>query len=80
MTCPKCQHANIKKFGTYGVAKIQRFRCRDCSATFSPVQPKPLGHHTTSLEDAERVIALLCEGVSIRAISRLTGLTSPRLQ
>lgn len=74
MTCPKCQHANVKKFGTYGAAKVQRFRCRDCSATFSPAQPKPLGHHTTSLDDAERVIALLCEGVSIRAVSRLTGL------
>ncbi len=73
MTCPKCSHENIKKFGTYGAAKVQRFRCRDCSATFSPVQAKPLGHHTTSLDDAERVIALLCEGVSVRAISRLTG-------
>lgn len=73
MTCPKCQHANTNKFGTYGKAKIQRFRCRDCSATFSPAQPKPLGHHTTPLADAERVIAMLCEGISVRAISRLTG-------
>jgi transposase-like protein/IS1 family transposase len=73
VTCPKCQHTNTKKFGTYGAAKIQRFRCRDCSATFSPAQPKPLGQHTTKLDDAERIIALLCEGVSIRAITRLTG-------
>jgi transposase-like protein/IS1 family transposase len=73
VTCPKCSHENIKKFGTYGAAKIQRFRCRDCSATFSPAQPKPLGHHTTKLDDAERIVALLCEGVSIRAITRLTG-------
>lgn len=72
MTCPKCQHQNTKKFG-YTRAKVQRFRCRDCSATFSPAQEKHLGRHTLPLEDAERVIALLCEGVSIRAISRLTG-------
>jgi transposase-like protein len=72
MTCPKCQHTNTKKHGQTRT-KIQRFRCKDCGATFSPEQPKPMGHHTTSLDDAERILALLCEGVSVRAISRLTG-------
>lgn len=74
MTCPKCQHANLKKFGTYGPAKIQRHRCRDCGATFSETPQKPLGRHYTSVEDASRAVALLCEGMSIRAVSRLTGL------
>jgi transposase-like protein len=74
MTCPKCQHEKTKKFGTYGPKKLQRFRCRECSATFSISQPKPLGAHLTSLDDAARVVAMLCEGMSIRAVSRLTGI------
>lgn len=72
MTCGKCSHTDVKKFGTYGKLKIQRYRCNHCSATFTP--PKPLGTHYTSIEDAEKVVALLMEGMSIRAASRLTGL------
>lgn len=74
MTCPKCQHVEPKKFGTYGPEKIQRYRCRTCSATFSQPQPKPLGRHYTSVEDAARAVSLLCEGMSIRAVSRIMGL------
>jgi transposase-like protein/IS1 family transposase len=72
MTCRKCQHGTAKKFGKTA-AKTPRYRCRECGATFTAPSAKPLGHHTTSLEDAERIVALLCEGVSIRAITRLTG-------
>lgn len=74
MTCPKCQHDKPKKFGTYGPSKVQRYRCRDCRATFSHTPQKPLGRHYTSVDDASRAVALLCEGMSIRAVSRLTGL------
>jgi transposase-like protein/IS1 family transposase len=74
MTCPKCQHENLKRFGTYGKAKIQRYRCRDCGATASEPQSRPLGRHTTTLDDAVRVFTLLTEGVSVRAISRVTGI------
>ena len=74
MTCRKCQHGTANKFGKTA-AQTPRYRCRDCGATFTPPKaPSPLGHHRTSLEDAERVVALLCEGVSVRAISRLTGI------
>jgi len=73
MTCPKCQHSNLKRFGTFGKQKIQRYRCRDCGATASEPQHKPLGSHTLLLDEAARIIALLTEGVSIRAIARLTG-------
>jgi IS1 family transposase/transposase-like protein len=74
MTCPKCQHETIKKFGTTGKAKIQRYRCKDCSATFSPRPASPLNGHTTSLEAASRALAMMLEGVSLRAVSRLTGI------
>lgn len=73
MTCPKCQHAEPQRFGTYGARKVQRYRCRDCAATFSRPQPNTLGRHVTSQDMAARIIALLMEGVSIRAVSRLTG-------
>lgn len=73
MTCPKCAYADPKRFGTYGARKIQRFRCRDCGATFSQLQPKPLGRHLTDQDTAARIVGLLMEGVSIRAVSRLTG-------
>jgi transposase-like protein/IS1 family transposase len=72
MTCIKCQHERTKKFGMTA-AKTQRFRCQHCGATFTAPRQNPLGHHTTTLDDAERVFALFVEGMSIRAISRVTG-------
>jgi len=73
MTCPKCEHHQTKRFGTYGKAKIQRYRCKDCGATFSPTQPKPLGNHTTNVDRAVQVFTLLTEEMSVRAIARVTG-------
>jgi transposase-like protein/IS1 family transposase len=73
MTCLKCQHTSVKKFGRYGRRKIQRYRCTRCSATFSEPQAKPLGNHTLDLEKAVQIVSLLVEGMSVRAISRITG-------
>jgi transposase-like protein/IS1 family transposase len=73
MTCPRCEHDYSKKHGTTKT-RIQRYRCKDCGATFSPRPPKALKHHTTSVEDASRALSMLLEGMSIRAVSRLTGL------
>jgi IS1 family transposase/transposase-like protein len=74
MTCPKCARTALQKFGTTGKAKTQRYRCKDCSATFSPRPPAPLGSHTTSVDNVSRAIAMLLEGVSIRGVARQTGL------
>jgi transposase-like protein/IS1 family transposase len=74
MTCPRCEHQQIKKFGFYGKARIRRFRCKDCGATFAPQQPKPLGNHTTDLDRVVQLFTLLTEGMSIRAASRVTGI------
>lgn len=54
--------------------KIQRYRCRECNATFSEPRQKPLGNHYTDVATATRAIDLLTEGMSVRAVSRLTGL------
>ena len=73
MTCLKCQHGTAKKFG-YTTAKTPRYRCRDCKATFTEPRQKPLGRHTTDVERAVMAFTLLTEGMSVRAVSRVTGL------
>lgn len=75
MTCIKCQHTTVKKFGRYGRLRIQRYRCTSCSTTFS--DPKPvssLGTMRISEESALRAIQCLIEGCSIRSTERMTGL------
>ncbi len=72
MTCTRCQHQECKKFGTYGRKKIQRWRCQSCSSTFSAPQPK-IGSHYTDVDTAEKILTLMLEGMSIRAIERFTG-------
>lgn len=73
MTCLRCKHHEAKKFGTYGRHKIQRYRCPGCKATFSEPRQKPLGRHYISTEKAAQITELLLEGMSVRAISRVTG-------
>jgi transposase-like protein/IS1 family transposase len=73
MTCRKCQHSNVRKFGKYGRQRIQRYRCSDCRATFSMPPAKPLGNHTLEFDKAVQIVRLLMEGVTIRGTSRITG-------
>ena len=72
MTCIRCQHDACKRFGTYGRRKIQRWCCRECKATFSTSQPK-IGTHYTDLDTVGKILTLMLEGMSIRAIERFTG-------
>jgi IS1 family transposase/lambda repressor-like predicted transcriptional regulator len=51
---------------------VQRYRCHNCNATFSAPRPR-VGNHLIDFKKAEQIISLLVEGMSIRAISRLTG-------
>jgi len=71
VTCRKCNHDTARKFGTYGKRHIQRYRCSECKATFAEEVPK-LGNHHTDPETAARVITLMLEGMSVRAIERIT--------
>jgi transposase-like protein/IS1 family transposase len=74
MTCRKCNHQTVKKFG-YNRNKTRRYRCTTCKATFSDSAPAPfLAGHNTEQEKAIRALGMMLEGMSIRAISRLTGL------
>ncbi len=73
MTCRKCQHGTAKRFG-FTKSKSQRYRCRNCGATFTDSPQKPFGRHTTDIDRAVMAFSLLTEGMSIRAVSRITGL------
>ena len=73
MTCRKCEHGTAKRFG-FTKARSARYRCRDCGATFTDAKQNPIGVHTTSMDDAVKVFTLMTEGMSIRAISRVTDI------
>src|ERR1700691_431121 len=75
MTCTRCNHGNSKKWGFSGKRKLQRYHCQSCKSTFvDPSAEKPLGTHYIDPETTARVLELMMEGTSVRAISRLTGL------
>lgn len=74
MTCIRCKHNTAYKFGTYGKRRVQRYRCHSCKATFADAPAKTLGRHYIDMDRASKALAMMLEGVSIRAISRLTDL------
>lgn len=77
MTCIKCQHSTIKKFGRYGRHRIQRYRCTNCSITFSdpaPVTPQLFGTMRIPEEKALQALSCLIEGCSVRSTERLTNI------
>ena len=72
MTCVRCQHQDCKRFGYFGKRRVQRWRCQSCKATFSePVER--LESHYTDIGSAARALELMMEGMSVRAVSRITG-------
>lgn len=73
MTCIRCKHSEAKRFGFHGRNRIQRYRCPGCKSTFSEPRQKPLGRHYISTEKATQIVTLLLEGMSVRAVSRVTG-------
>jgi len=70
VTCIRCKHNTAYKFGTYGKRRIQRYRCNSCKTTFADAPAKTLGTHYTDMDRASKVLGLMLEGMSIRAISR----------
>lgn len=71
MQCPQCQTEG-RKFGRdrYG---NQRYQCLTCRKTFSDRPARPLGEMRLPLDRAVEVLTLMTEGVSVRAICRVTG-------
>ncbi len=67
-----CAHANSKRHGRDRHGN-QRYRCLDCSKTWTDRRPKVLGDMRIPLDRAVMCLRLLLEGNSIRSTERLTG-------
>jgi transposase-like protein/IS1 family transposase len=72
MTCHNC-NSNCKKFGKHRNG-LQRYRCGQCSKTFTEDHATPLGSMYTPLEKAAKAIELLVEGCSVSTVERFTGI------
>ena len=70
MTCHNCKTA-CQKHGKDRKG-TQRFKCQQCSKTFLAPQDKPLDGMYLPMAKAEMILKMLCEGMSIRSIERLT--------
>jgi IS1 family transposase/transposase-like protein len=68
-----CQHKSSTKDGKDRNGN-QRYRCRLCGARFQEQPHKPLGDLRITMEQATQVLNMLLEGMSIRAVSRITGI------
>jgi transposase-like protein/IS1 family transposase len=67
-----CQHPTKHKHGKNKCGN-QRYKCADCGVTFVD-ESGPLGNMRVSLKDATMALSLMFEGMSVRAVQRLTGL------
>jgi transposase-like protein/IS1 family transposase len=71
MTCHSCR-IQCKRFGKHRNG-LQRFRCKQCSKTYTEDHEQPLDAMRLPLDKAESVLQLLLEGMSIRSAERITG-------
>ena len=71
MTCHNCR-TECQRFGKHRIG-LQRFRCRQCSKTFTEPHPDTLDGMYLPVENAEMVLSLMLEGNSISTIERVTG-------
>jgi len=71
MTCHNCQ-IECKRFGKTPQGH-QRYRCGQCSKTFSDIPQKPLDEMRIPLDRALLCLQLIVEGNSIRSVERVTG-------
>jgi transposase-like protein len=71
VTCPKCQ-TECKRHG-HDRKGNQRFKCPDCSKTHLEPREKPLGGMSIAFEQAEMVLSMLLERMSVSSVVRLTG-------
>jgi transposase-like protein/IS1 family transposase len=68
-----CDHECTKKHGKDRSGN-QRFRCKDCGATFIEERPRPLGNMQIEIDSACMALKMLLEGMGVRATARITGL------
>src|SRR5258708_15495582 len=62
----ECQRSGKHRTG------LRRFKCRQCGKTFTEAHERPLDEMRLPMAKAEMILKMLCEGVSVRSIGRLT--------
>ena len=76
ISCPKCGCVeNIVKFGKY--KGLQRYKCKDCSATFTAKSGSIFYKSTKSLDTWEKYADCLLQGMSIRKSAQICGISIP---
>lgn len=65
-----CQHQNRKVHGRTKAGAV-RFKCKDCGKTFT-ASTEMFGGMRIGLDRAAEIINLLCEGMAVRAVARIT--------
>lgn len=70
MTCHYCR-TTCKRFGKHRNG-LQRYRCNQCTKTFTEDHERPLDEMRLPLDRAENVLRLLLEGMSVRSVERVT--------
>ena len=78
MIVATCQHEKSHKHGKAASGQ-PRYRCALCGKTFVKESAKPIGSMRIDQTKAALAISLMLEGMSIRSIQRLTGLSRPTL-
>lgn len=72
-----CQHERRRKNGTTKTGAT-RYRCKDCGKSWTE-KTATLGGMRIDLDTAAMVVEMLCEGVSVRATSRMTKVSVPTI-
>lgn len=67
-----CEHPSPVKNGKTKSGKT-RLRCKDCGKSWTE-EKNPLGTLRTDIDKAAMALSMICEGCSIRSVSRITGL------
>jgi IS1 family transposase/transposase-like protein len=77
MIVATCEHANRMKWGKTK-AGTPRLRCKDCGKMLTE-STEMFGGMRIGLDKAAKVIELLCEGMSVNATARVTGVRVPTI-
>lgn len=70
---PECRHDGRRKKCGCTKAGTQRFKCLECGKKFTD-STRTLGGMRIGVDRTAQVISMLCEGLSVRAVSRLAGI------
>jgi transposase-like protein/IS1 family transposase len=69
---PECRHTGRRKKCGCTKAGTQRFKCLECGRKFTD-STRVLAGMRIGVDQTGRIIAMLCEGLSIRAVARLAN-------